>query len=128
MGALQTSLMNQYVQKKFTKEYKATIGADFLTKEIELDDKTVTMQVSIGERAARRVLRQRTAASKPCSHFSSPSSQIWDTAGQERFQSLGVAFYRGADCCVLVYDVNNAKTFEDLDNWRDEFLIQARHF
>jgi hypothetical protein len=52
--------------------------------------------------------------------------QIWDTAGQERFQSLGVAFYRGADCCVLVYDVNVAKTFENLDNWRDEFLIQAR--
>lgn len=52
--------------------------------------------------------------------------QIWDTAGQERFQSLGVAFYRGADCCVLVYDVNSAKTFEDLDNWRDEFLIQVR--
>ena len=53
-------------------------------------------------------------------------AQIWDTAGQERFQSLGVAFYRGADCCVLVYDVNVAKTFENLDNWRDEFLIQAR--
>ena len=42
-----TSLMNQYVQKKFTKEYKATIGADFLTKEIEVDDKTVTMQVRL---------------------------------------------------------------------------------
>ena len=54
-----------------------------------------------------------------------PNHQIWDTAGQERFQSLGVAFYRGADCCVLVYDVNNAKTFENLDNWRDEFLIQV---
>lgn len=52
-------------------------------------------------------------------------AQIWDTAGQERFQSLGVAFYRGADCCVLVYDVNVQKTFENLDNWRDEFLIQA---
>jgi Ras-related protein Rab-7A len=51
--------------------------------------------------------------------------QIWDTAGQERFQSLGVAFYRGADCCVLVYDVNVAKTFENLESWRDEFLIQA---
>lgn len=38
--------------------------------------------------------------------------QLWDTAGQERFQSLGVAFYRGADCCVLVYDVNSAKSFE----------------
>lgn len=51
--------------------------------------------------------------------------QLWDTAGQERFQSLGVAFYRGADCCVLVYDVNNQKSFETLDVWKDEFLIQA---
>ena len=51
--------------------------------------------------------------------------QIWDTAGQERFQSLGVAFYRGADCCVLAYDVNSHKTFDNLENWRDEFLSQA---
>jgi len=51
--------------------------------------------------------------------------QIWDTAGQERFQSLGVAFYRGADCCVLVFDVNVAKSFEHIDNWREEFLTQA---
>jgi hypothetical protein len=89
-----TSLMNQYVNRKFSKQYKATIGADFLTKEVQVDDRLVTMQ-------------------------------IWDTAGQERFQSLGVAFYRGADCCVLVHDVNTAKTFENLENWRDEFLIQA---
>lgn len=51
--------------------------------------------------------------------------QIWDTAGQERFQSLGVAFYRGADCCVLAYDVNSHKTFDNLENWRDEFLSQV---
>ncbi|ORE09242.1 ras-domain-containing protein [Rhizopus microsporus var. microsporus] len=51
--------------------------------------------------------------------------QIWDTAGQERFQSLGVAFYRGADCCVLVYDVNNNKSYESLGQWHDEFLVQA---
>lgn len=51
--------------------------------------------------------------------------QIWDTAGQERFQSLGVAFYRGADCCVLVYDVTAPNSFKNLDSWRDEFLIQA---
>ena len=93
-GVGKTSLMNQYVNKKFSNQYKATIGADFLTKEVQVDDRLVTMQ-------------------------------IWDTAGQERFQSLGVAFYRGADCCVLVYDVNVAKTFENLDNWREEFLIQA---
>ncbi|CAG7948351.1 unnamed protein product [Penicillium nalgiovense] len=93
-GVGKTSLMNQYVNKKFSGSYKATIGADFLTKEVLVDDRLVTMQ-------------------------------IWDTAGQERFQSLGVAFYRGADCCVLVYDVNNSKSFEALDSWRDEFLIQA---
>ncbi|KAL0015762.1 hypothetical protein SO802_002831 [Lithocarpus litseifolius] len=51
--------------------------------------------------------------------------QIWDTAGQERFQSLGVAFYRGADCCVLAYDVNVMKSFDTLDNWHEEFLKQA---
>ena len=51
--------------------------------------------------------------------------QIWDTAGQERFQSLGVAFYRGADCCILVCDVTASNTFRSLDSWRDEFLIQA---
>merc|ERR1711971_659466 len=93
-GVGKTSLMHQYVSKKFSNQYKATIGADFLTKEVQVEDRLVAMQ-------------------------------IWDTAGQERFQSLGVAFYRGADCCVLVYDVNTAKTFENLDNWRDEFLIQA---
>ncbi|KAM3580199.1 Ypt/Rab-type GTPase Rab7 [Umbelopsis sp. WA50703] len=93
-GVGKTSLMNQYVNKKFSGQYKATIGADFLTKEVMVGDKLVTMQ-------------------------------IWDTAGQERFQSLGVAFYRGADCCVLVYDVNNTKSFESLSNWHDEFLVQA---
>ncbi|PVU90184.1 hypothetical protein BB561_004995 [Smittium simulii] len=93
-GVGKTSLMNQYVNRKFTGQYKATIGADFLTKEVVVDGKLITLQ-------------------------------IWDTAGQERFQSLGVAFYRGADCCVLCFDVNNAKSFENLDNWRDEFLLQS---
>lgn len=42
-----TSLMNQYVNKKFSNQYKATIGADFLTKEVMVDDRLVTMQVSL---------------------------------------------------------------------------------
>jgi hypothetical protein len=37
--------MNQFVNKKFTGQYKATIGADFLTKEIPVEEKPVTMQV-----------------------------------------------------------------------------------
>lgn len=106
--------MNQYVNKKFSNQYKATIGADFLTKEVMVEDRLVTMQV-------RCSLHSHTMSDSKLTHC----SQIWDTAGQERFQSLGVAFYRGADCCVLVFDVNVAKTFENLDSWRDEFLIQA---
>merc|ERR1719253_13853 len=51
--------------------------------------------------------------------------QIWDTAGQERFQSLGVAFYRGADSRVLVHDITDAKSFENLESWMDEFLAHA---
>lgn len=43
-----TSLMNQYVNKKFSNQYKATIGADFLTKEVQVDDRLVTMQVGTG--------------------------------------------------------------------------------
>ena len=35
-GVGKTSLMNQYVNKKFSNQYKATIGADFLTKEVSL--------------------------------------------------------------------------------------------
>ena len=38
---------------------------------------------------------------------------------------MGVAFYRGADCCVLVYDVTSQQSFRNLESWRDEFLIQA---
>lgn len=44
-GVGKTSLMNQFVNKKFSNQYKATIGADFLTKEITVDDRNITMQV-----------------------------------------------------------------------------------
>jgi hypothetical protein len=38
-----TLLMNQYVNKKFSNQYKATIGIDFLTKEVQVEDRLVTM-------------------------------------------------------------------------------------
>lgn len=47
-GVGKTSLMNQYVNNKFINQYKATIGADFLTKNILSDDGTnISLQVSL---------------------------------------------------------------------------------
>ena len=51
--------------------------------------------------------------------------QIWDTAGQEKFQSLGYAFYRGADCCALVYDMTNEQSFQSIERWKRVFLENA---
>ena len=48
--------------------------------------------------------------------------QIWDTCGQERFNDLGGAHYRGADACILAFDVTSRKSFEALEFWRQECL------
>ena len=53
------------------------------------------------------------------------SLQLWDTAGQERFQSLGNAFYRGTDCCLLVFDITNLESFEGIVSWKKEFLQRS---
>jgi len=37
--------------------------------------------------------------------------QIWDTAGQERFNSLSSLYYRGANVCLLLYDISNRASF-----------------
>jgi len=43
--------------------------------------------------------------------------QVWDTAGQERFRTITTAYYRGAMGILLVYDVTNKKTFDNITNW-----------
>merc|ERR1719419_1980030 len=94
-GVGKTSILHKYVSNKFIEEHKATIGADFSTKEITIDDnRLITLQ-------------------------------IWDTAGQERFQSLGNAFYRGADACILVYDIADERSFEEIKVWKSKFENQT---
>ncbi|CAD5182696.1 unnamed protein product [Musa acuminata subsp. malaccensis] len=51
--------------------------------------------------------------------------QIWDTAGQDRFQSFCTPFYRLADCCILLYDVNVGNSFDTLDSWHDALFNQV---
>src|SRR3989338_7298462 len=50
---------------------------------------------------------------------------VFLTAGQERFSGLGTAFYRGADACMLVFDVNVEQSFDRLRFWREQFIFHA---
>jgi len=50
--------------------------------------------------------------------------QIYDTAGQERFRSITSSYYRDADALLLVYDVTNRLSFENIRNW----LAQVKEF
>ncbi|XP_032090362.1 ras-related protein Rab-13 [Thamnophis elegans] len=43
--------------------------------------------------------------------------QVWDTAGQERFKTITTAYYRGAMGIILVYDITDDKSFENIQNW-----------
>jgi Ras-related protein Rab-7A len=74
-GVGKTSLMNRYSTGKFTGQYKATIGADFLSKD------NVVVTDLFGQR-----------------HL--VTLQIWDTAGQERYVWVSVPCVFCC-CCVL---------------------------
>lgn len=39
---------------------------------------------------------------------------------------MGYAFYRGANCCFLVFDLSNRESFKSLDKWKANFLSNAQ--
>ena len=43
-----------------------------------------------------------------------------DTAGEEKFRSINASYYRKADCCLLVYDISNRKSFEEIKNYYNQ--------
>jgi len=90
-----SALLHRWVYDKYNENYQPTTGADFLAKEVMVDNKKATVQ-------------------------------IWDTSGQERFRSLGIAFYRGADACVIVCDFSRGVTVDHLEKWREEFIAVGK--
>ncbi len=79
-----SSLLTRYIKNTFDQFNESTIGAAFFTKIIEGES---------GEKV---------------------NLEIWDTAGQERYDSLLPMYYRGSNVIILVFDVNNPNTFENL--------------
>ncbi|XP_018349183.1 PREDICTED: ras-related protein Rab-37-like isoform X1 [Trachymyrmex septentrionalis] len=51
--------------------------------------------------------------------------QIWDTAGQERFRSVTHAYYRDAHALLLLYDVTNKTSYDNIRAWLSEIREHA---
>lgn len=46
--------------------------------------------------------------------------QIWDTAGQERFRTITSSYYRGAHGIIVVFDVTDQESFNNVKQWLNE--------
>ncbi|KAI1719122.1 ras family domain-containing protein [Ditylenchus destructor] len=46
--------------------------------------------------------------------------QVWDTAGQERFRCMVPMYMRNADAAILVYDITDRKSFDEIEKWLHE--------
>eukprot|EP01083_Nonionella_stella_P016365 45718_1 len=82
-----SSLLLQFTDKRFNPVHDLTIGVEFGTRTITLNDET-TVKI-----------------------------QIWDTAGQETFRSITRSYYRNTAGVLLLYDVTNRETFMHIPQW-----------
>lgn len=88
-GVGKSCLLLRFADDTYTESYISTIGVDFKIRTIELDGKTVKLQ-------------------------------IWDTAGQERFRTITSSYYRGAHGIIIVYDVTDQESFNNIKQWLQE--------
>eukprot|EP01051_Picozoa_sp_SAG22_P023556 SAG22_NODE_6129_length_895_cov_1.271357_2_plen_169_part_01 len=93
-GVGKSCLLLRFAEGKYEEDYLSTIGVDFKTRFIELDDKKIKFQ-------------------------------LWDTAGQERFRTITSSYYRGSHGIIIVYDVTDEKSFEDVNIWLEEIEKHA---
>ena len=90
-GVGKTSLLHRFVDDMFNDDYAATIGAQFLTKNVNLGLKDL-------EDDEVKLI-------------------IWDLAGQKRYYDLRTTFYRGAHGALLIFDLTRHETFKEVEDW-----------
>eukprot|EP00887_Chlorella_sp_A99_P006405 scaffold3.g6405.t1 len=54
--------------------------------------------------------------------------QIWDTAGQERFRTITSSYYRGAHGIIVVFDVTDQDSFNNVKQWLNEIDRRAHGY
>ncbi len=87
-----TSLVLRYTHHKFSENYVMTIGSNFAIAEVKLPDGQLC------------------------------KLQIWDLAGQPHFSFVRPPFYKGASAVILVFDVTNRKSLDELKDWKEDFI------
>jgi small GTP-binding protein len=92
-GVGKTCLLLRYSDDKFVESHLITIGIDFKVKSINLEGKSVKLQIV-------RCMQ-------------------WDSAGQERFHKIAPNFYRNAMGFMLVYDVTDEQSFVNVARWAE---------
>ncbi|KAF9116446.1 GTP-binding protein of the rab [Mortierella sp. AM989] len=102
-GVGKSCLLLRFADDTYTESYISTIGVDFKIRTIELEGKTVKLQI---------VRKLAYAGYAFGTH--------WDTAGQERFRTITSSYYRGAHGIIVVYDVTDQDTFANVKQWLAE--------
>ncbi len=93
-----TSLILRYLKNIFSAgDYAQTLGANFLVKRLNIISKTIDSEKYSN---SLRVLLQ-----------------IWDLAGHMRHTQVKEHFYQGAAGCILVWDVKDPRSYENLSSW-----------
>lgn len=98
-GTGKSSILSRFVDNTFTSNFISTIGVDFKIR-------TLTLPVS----GVSRVVKL----------------QIWDTAGQERFRTITTSYYRGGNGIILVFDLTDLESFNNLEKWLQEINRYCR--
>lgn len=103
--------MLRFADDTYTESYISTIGVDFKIRTIELEGKTVKLQIVREGCPLRKCLHDNARLTFDLQ---------WDTAGQERFRTITSSYYRGAHGIIVVYDVTDADTFSNVKQWLQE--------